>query len=269
MSHPARIALVLGLLATGAGTGWLLASRTQDAPPARGAEVITHGEWVAYANASGDTVRGYVAFPERQGRAPALVVIHENRGLTDWEVSVADAYAAKGYVALAPDLLSSRYGSTRATADSATRMIGTLTPAGVVADLHATFDFLAALPATDAARIGTIGFCWGGQTVWRFAANEPRLKAAVVCYGPMVDSTMLPTVQAPVLGVYGQNDGRVNNSLPMVARLMAGLGKSFVADSYAGTGHGFLKPGRTGHGTEEAARAQRDIDAFFRQHLNP
>jgi carboxymethylenebutenolidase len=229
--------------------------------------VTTHGEWVAFANAAGDSVRGYIAYPEHQGRAPGLIIIHENRGLTDWETSVADEYAGKGYVALAVDLLSSRYGSTRATGDSATRMIGTLTPAGVVADLHAAFDYVGAQPATDSTRIGTIGFCWGGQTVWRFASAEPRLKAAVVCYGPMVDTTLLATVQAPVLGVYGQNDGRVNNGLPTVSRIMAALGKSFVADSYAGTGHGFLKPGRTGHGTAEAARAQRTIDAFFAERL--
>lgn len=262
-----RIAVALALLVTGVGTGWLLASRAPSPGTTRRQEATTHGEWVAFANAAGDSVRGYVAYPERAGRAPGIVIIHENRGLTDWEVSVADAYAAKGYVGLAVDLLASRYGSTQATADSATRRIGTLTPAGVTADLHAAFDFLAALPATDSTRIGTIGFCWGGQTVWRFVAAEPRLKAAVVCYGPMVDTTLLATVGAPVLGVYGQNDGRVNNALPTVARLMHALGKSFVADSYAGTGHGFLKPGRTGHGTDEAERAQRDIDAFFTRYL--
>ena len=107
----------------------------------------------------------------------------------------------------------------------------------------------------------------GGGTVWNYAAHNPRLKAAVVCYGPLADTTMLARVQAPVLGVYGQNDGRVNNSLPAIARIMQGLGKSFVADSYVGTGHGFLKTGRNGHGTAEAERAQREIDAFFKAKL--
>jgi carboxymethylenebutenolidase len=263
MTRIPRILLATCCLAVGAGAGVLLASRGEQVGP----EPTTHGEWVAFANANGDSVRGYIAYPERQGRAPAIIVIHENRGLTDWEVSVADQYAGKGYVTLAVDLLSSRYGSTRALGDSANRMIGTLTPAGVEADLAAAYDYVASQPATAPDRIGTIGFCWGGQTVWRFAASNPRLKAAVVCYGPLPDTTMLRQVQAPVLGVYGQNDGRVNNSLPTIARTMQQLGKSFVADSYAGTGHGFLKPGRTGHGTEEAARAQRDIDAFFRARL--
>jgi carboxymethylenebutenolidase len=227
----------------------------------------THGEWVAYANTNGDTVRAYVAYPERQGKAPAIIVIHEIFGLTDWETSVADDYAAKGYVAIAPDLLSSRYGSTRALGDSARRMVGTLVPAAVNTDLDATWEYIDAQAATDQGNIGTIGFCWGGGTVWHYAAHNPRLKAAVVCYGPLADTAMLGRVHAPVLGVYGQNDGRVTNSLPAIVRIMQQQGKSFVADSYAGTGHGFLKPGRQGNGTAEAERAQREIDAFFRAKL--
>jgi carboxymethylenebutenolidase len=264
MTRIAKVFTALALFAGGTSAGVLLASRVQDSPSV---EPTTHGEWVAYANASGDTVRAYVAYPERQGKAPAIIVIHEIFGLTDWETSVADAYAAKGYVAITPDLLSSRYGSTRALGDSARRIVGTLTPAGVNADLDATWRYINAQPATATDNIGTIGFCWGGGTVWNYAAHNPRLKAAVVCYGPLADTTMLARVQAPVLGVYGQNDGRVNNSLPAIARIMQGLGKSFVADSYAGTGHGFLKPGRQGHGTAEAERAQREIDAFFKAKL--
>lgn len=265
MSRTAKTLTALALFAGGTSAGMLLAARVQDPTPAT---PTTHGEWTAYVNGDGDTVRAYVAYPERQGRAPAIIVIHEIFGLTDWETSVADNYAAKGYVAIAPDLLSSRYGSTRTLGDSARRMMATLTPTGVNADLDATWQYINAQPATATYNIGTIGFCWGGGTVWNYAAHNPRLKAAVVCYGPLADTTLLDHVHAPVLGVYGQNDGRVNNSLPAIARIMQGLGKSFVADSYAGTGHGFLKPGRAGHGTTEADRAQRDIDAFFKAKLN-
>jgi carboxymethylenebutenolidase len=264
MSGLTKTLIAFALFAGGTGAGALLASRAQD-PVAL--DHTNHGEWVAYPNAAGDTVRAYVAYPERQGKAPGIIVIHENMGLTDWEVSVADDYAAKGYVAIAPDLVSSRFGLARQLGDSARRMLGMLTPEGVNADLDATWHYLNAQPATAAGNIGAIGFCWGGGTVWRYAAHNPDLKAAVVCYGPLADTTSLARVQAPVLGVYGQNDGRVNNSLPAIARIMQGLGKSFVADSYVGTGHGFLKPGRQGHGTAEAARAQANIDAFFKAKL--
>jgi carboxymethylenebutenolidase len=256
--------LALLLLASGTGAGFLLAANRTTTPAD---PVTTHGEWVAFPNAGGDTVRAYVAYPERQGTAPAIVVIHEIFGLTEWEPTVADDYARKGYVAIAPDLLASRYGSTRALGDSARQMVGTLRGEDVVADLEATLAWVRAQPATNRARVAAIGFCWGGGTVWRFVAAVPDLTAAVVCYGPAADTTMLTSVRTPVLGVYGENDGRVNNQLPAVLRAMAAAGTPFVADSYPGTGHGFLKPGRRGHGTDAAVRAQADIDAFLTRHL--
>ncbi len=252
------------LLLAGALVVAACASRTSSSNPS---SVTTHGEWIKYANAAGDSVRAYVAYPERKGKAPAIIVIHEIFGLTSWEPTVADDYARKGYVAIVPDLLSSRYGMSPVAEDSGRKLVATLMPADVVADLDATYGYVRTLPATNAERIGVIGFCWGGGTVWRYASANPNLKAAVVCYGPLADTSMLRTVNAPVLGIYGENDGRVNNALPEISRMMAAMNKPFVADSYPGTGHGFLKPGRRGSGTDAAAAAQRDIDAFFGKHL--
>ncbi len=262
---PNALAALTAGLALGAGLMWTI-NRSDHAPVPLDA-VTTHGEWVRYPNAQGDSIRAYVAYPERAGKAPVIIVIHEIFGLTDWEPTVADDYAKKGYIAIAPDLVSSRFGPSPAESDSARKLVGLLSPEGVNADLDATAKYVTARPAANPDRIGAIGFCWGGGTVWRYAAANPNLKAAVVCYGPLADSTLLRSVQAPVLGVYGQNDGRVNAQLPMIIREMAALQKSFAADSFLGTGHGFLKPGRAGNGTAEAARAQRTIDEFFTRHL--
>ncbi|HRP08764.1 MAG TPA: dienelactone hydrolase family protein [Gemmatimonadales bacterium] len=268
MPDLSKMMIACGLVLAGLGGGWLIASRAPMTNPApEDSAPTTHGEWVRYANAAGDSIRAYVAYPERQGKAPALIVIHEIFGLTDWEQGVVDDYAAKGYVAIAPDLLSSRFGSTSVLGDTARQAVGRLSSEGVLADLDATWDYINAQPATDTGNIGAIGFCWGGGTVWNLAAHNPRLRAAVVCYGPLADTALLNSVEAPVLGVYGENDGRVTNALPDIVRKMNELGKSFVADSYAGTGHGFLKPGRNGHGTAEAVRAQADIDAFLKRQL--
>lgn len=256
----AGIALLLGT----AG-GAAIASQHRSVPPTDA--VTTHGEWVKYANAKGDSVRAYIAYPERQGKAPAIIVIHEIFGATDWEPTVADSFAKKGYVAIVPDLLSSRYGITPPATDSGRKLIATLTPDGIVADLDATYRYVTTRPATRADRVGAIGFCWGGGTVWRYAAANPKLSAAVVCYGPLADTTMLHQVKAPVLGVYGMNDGRINNQLPEVVRIMTALKKPFALDSYPETGHGFFKPGRNGFGTAGMAKAQRDVDAFFAKHL--
>src|SRR5262245_53927100 len=89
-----------------------------------GQSVTTHGEWVKIANANGDSIRVYVAYPERKDKAPAVIVIHEIFGLTDWEPSVADRLAASGYVAVLPDLLSSRFGTTPASPDSGRKLTG-------------------------------------------------------------------------------------------------------------------------------------------------
>jgi carboxymethylenebutenolidase len=266
MTHTSRVLTALGILLLGAGGGWLLASRAPMADPGA-AEPTTHGEWVSYPNADGQTVRAYVAYPERQGKAPAIIVIHEIFGMTDWEPTVADDYASKGYVAIVPDLLSSRFGSTGDVADSARRLVSELSRESVVRDLDATYAYVNAQPATEPDNTGVIGFCWGGGSVWTYASHNPKLKAAVVCYGPLADTTMLRTVTAPVLGVYGENDGRVTNSLPTIARMMQAMGKSFVADSYPGTGHGFLKPGRKGSDTPAAERARTVIAEFFAKQL--
>ena len=227
--------------------------------------VTTHGEWVKFANAKGDSVRAYVAYPEQPGKRPAIILIHEIFGLTDWEPTMADRFAGLGYVAIVPDLLSSRYGASPASPDSGRKLIATLSDAGVIADLDASYRYINAQPATEKDNTGVIGFCWGGGTVWKYASANPKLKAAVVCYGPLTDTTMIKSIKAPVLGVFGQNDGRVTGMIPAEKAI---LGARFVADSYLGTGHGFLKPGRNGYGTPEYDRALRNIDAFFSKQLD-
>lgn len=243
------------------------ASRGSGAPDATSSDAVTtHGEWIRIARGS-DSIRAYMAFPERSDRAPAIIVIHENQGLSQWEPTVADRLAKAGYVALAPDLLSSRFGATPATGDSARRLIGQLSPDGVGADLDAVFAHLNGLPSVRSGDIATIGFCWGGGQSFAYATRNPRLKAAVVCYGPAPDSAALARIQAPVLGIYGENDARINAALPDVERRMKALGKSFDAEIFDSTGHGFLKPGRQGSDGPEVERAWSRILRFYRETL--
>lgn len=261
----AGIALVAGF----AGGAIVMGSRSLDATPAPARSAITtHGEWVKYANARGDSIRAYVAYPEAKTRRPAIILIHEIFGLSDWEPTMADRFAGKGYVAIVPDLLSSRYGSTDAVKDSATRLVSALATDGLVTDLDATYRYVDGLTATEKGNIGVIGFCWGGGTVWKYAVANPRLKAAITCYGPPVDSASMAKIGAPVLALYGESDQRITGTRPDVTRWMAAMHKSFASSIYKGTGHGFLKPGRSGYGTPEYDRALGDIDAFFAKQLD-
>jgi len=234
---------------------------------ARLAQTTTHGEWVFLKKPAGDSLRAYVAYPERKDRAPAVIVIHEIFGLTDWEPTVVDRLAGAGYVAIVPDLLSSRFGMTPANPDSGRKLTALLDADAVNADLDVAYAYLNSLPAVRKDQIGSIGFCWGGGKSFLYATANPKLKAAVVCYGPPPDSAQISGIKARVLGVYGEDDARINATLPDVERLTKRAGVNFRYDVYPGTGHGFLKPGRKGSDTDQVGRAWERVLAFYREAL--
>jgi carboxymethylenebutenolidase len=255
---------VAGLaVSVGAGGTWL----AQHAPGRGGTDpVTTHGEWVKYARGT-DSIRAYVAYPERKTKAPAVIVIHEIFGLTDWEPTVADRLAKAGYVAILPDLLSSKHGKSPTSEDEGRKLIGELEPDRITADLDATYAYVNGLPAVLKDRVGTIGFCWGGGQSFRYATNNPNLRAAVVCYGPPPDSAAIPRIKAPVLGIYGEDDERIDATLPTTVAHMQSAGKTFTHEVYPGTGHGFLKPGRQGSDGPQVERAWTRILQFYQARL--
>jgi carboxymethylenebutenolidase len=247
----------------GAGVMW----RQLDASSQRGLDpVTTHGEWITIKKGK-ENIRAYVAYPQRKTKAPAVIVIHEIFGLTDWEPTVADRLAKEGFVAIVPDLLSSKHGRSPKDPDEGRKLIGELEPDRITADLNATYEYVNKLPAVEKDHIGTIGFCWGGGQSFRYATNNPRLMAAVVAYGPAPDSAAIKQIKAPVLGVYGENDERINASLPDVAAKMEAAGKTFTYEVYPETGHGFLKPGRQGSDSPQVKRAWDRILEFYRARL--
>lgn len=261
MSILSYAAVAGAALVVGAAGAWALKR-----PAGRLDPMTHHGEWVKYVRGT-DTIRAYVAYPERKTKAPAVIVIHEIFGLTGWEPTVADRLAKEGYVAILPDLLSSKHGKSPTDPDSGRKLVGELEPERVTADLDATYEYVNALPAVDKDHIGTIGFCWGGGQSFRYATNNPNLRAVVVCYGPPPDTAAMRRIQAPVLGIYGENDERINASLPTVVAAMQADGKTFNHEVYPGTGHGFLKPGRQGSDGPQVERAWKRILEFYRARL--
>ncbi|MFL5496275.1 MAG: dienelactone hydrolase family protein [Gemmatimonadales bacterium] len=257
----AVVAMAIGALGADAYRRRAVPSPTRPLDP-----VTTHGEWVSIRNGS-DSIRAYVAYPERKTKAPAVIVIHEIFGLTDWEPTVADRLAKEGFVAILPDLLSSKYGKSPADADSGRKLVGELEPERITSDLDAVYVYVNRLPAVFKDRVGTIGFCWGGGQSFRYATNNPNLRAAVVCYGPPPDTAAIHRIKAPILGVYGENDARITGSLPEVAAEMQSAGKTYTYEVYPGTGHGFLKPGRQGSDGPQVQRAWTRILEFFHARL--
>jgi carboxymethylenebutenolidase len=224
--------------------------------------VDIHSEYVKFLSGR-DTVTAYLAYPERPQPAPAVIVIHEIFGMSDFIKQTTEQLAKDGFVAIAPDLLSRR-GGTPATTDSARKLIGTLNRDTVTMDLDATRAYLNSVRAVRGGEIGIIGFCWGGGQSFRYATNAPELKAFVVCYGPSPDPADMAKIRAKGLGVYGENDARINAGLTDAAAAMKAAGKDYPHKIYSGVGHGFL---RSRDKPEVADSAWADILRFFRANL--
>ena len=203
-----------------------------------------HGEWVMVPAGQGDSVRAWVVYPERSDRAPVVLVVHEIFGVSSWIRSVADQLAADGFIAIAPDLLTGKGvpsdSAGNPVANRATEAVRALPAEEVQRRLRAVAAYGSSLPAaTD--RLGLVGYCWGGATVFTQAAHDPNVGAVVVYYGTNPDSTVLRNVRAPVLGLYGANDARVNATVPQAKAFLDGLGRSYEVRTYEGAGHGFLR----------------------------
>src|SRR5213594_508909 len=221
-----------------------------------------HSEYVKFLSGK-DTVTAYIAYPERPQPAPAVIVIHEIFGMSDFIRQTTEQLAKDGFVAIAPDLLSRR-GGTPATPDSARKLIATLNPDTVTQDLDATRAYLNKLKAVRSGEIGIIGFCWGGGQSFRYATNTPQLKAFVVCYGPSPNAADMGKIRAKGLGVYAENDARINAGLPDAAAAMKAAGKDYPYAVYPGVGHGFL---RTREKPEVADSAWSAAIRFFHAQL--
>jgi carboxymethylenebutenolidase len=218
-----------------------------------------------------DSVRAWIVYPERRDRAPVVVVVHEINGLTPWIRAVADQLAADGFIAIAPDLLTSRTipGSPEDPSPEAARAaIRTLEEATVQRQLTAVANHAMSLPAA-VRRYGIVGFCWGGSTSFMHAVRAPQLGASVVYYGSSPQLELLSSVRAPVLGLYGEQDARVNATIPGADSAMRALGRTFEKEVYPGAGHGFLRAqdGQQGANLAASVLAWPRTIQWFRRHL--
>lgn len=272
LGSTAFLALVLGFPSL-----WAFQGSTPPLPPgeAQARERLNssprHGEWARVKDGQ-DTIRAWLVYPERSDKAPVVVVIHEIFGLTDWIRSVADQLAAEGFIAIAPDLLSGKGpnggGTESVDRDGAVALVRGLDQQEVFRRLNATAQYATQLPAAQ-PDFGTVGFCWGGAISFAYAAEQPKLKAAVVYYGTSPATENLSRIQAPVLGLYGGDDARVNATIPSADAEMKKLGKRYEHQQFEGAGHGFLRAqdGRNGANARAAEQAWKRTVEFFKKEL--
>ena len=218
---------------------------------------------------AGFSITAYLSKPRSSGTFPGLLIIHENRGLTDHIKDVARRYANQGYAVMATDLLS-RVGGTAqfATSDEAVTAIGKLTGDGVVQDLNTAFNYLQSLTYVRKDRIGVLGYCWGGGNSLLFATRNPQLRAAVVYYGPNpANIDDVAKITGPVLGIYGAEDTRISMNVPALEVAMKKYNKSFEQKTYTGAAHAFFNDTGARYHKEASADAWQVTIAFLQKHL--
>jgi len=192
---------------------------------------------VTYPGAAGD-MKGYLAIPkDAADKLPAVIVIHENRGLNPHIRDVARRMALEGFVALAPDFLSPN-GGTPANEDEARAMFQSLDMAGATANGEATRAFLSGHEKTN-GKVGAIGFCWGGGMVNRMAVASPELGAGVAYYGSQAPADQVPSIKAPLMLHYASLDERINAGIDAYKAALDANGKTYELHMYDGVNHAF------------------------------
>jgi carboxymethylenebutenolidase len=237
-----------------------------------------HGEWVDIKMADGTALNTWVVHPERKDKAGVVLVIHDIGGMRDWPRALGDQLAQDGFIAIVPDFLSGKGpdgGGSASLGSGVGQAIRTLTADDVNARLNAAMEYGRKLPSAN-GKVGVVGFCWGGARSFGYAVAQPNLNAAVVYYGELPGSTAeaapeadAAKIKAPVLGLYGGNDNRINSTLPPTTALMKKLGKSYETHIFDGAGHGVLgnQAGAAGANLKAAEQAWPLTIAFFKKNL--
>ena len=198
-----------------------------------------HADWVDLKSGN-RTIKAFVVYPESKDKTPVVLVIQEIFGLTDWLRSLCDELAENGVIAIAPDLLS---GQKYEDGDAAGTATHALPKEQVISDLNAAADYALKIPAGN-GRLAVCGFCWGGGWAFDYAHMNPKLKAAYSFYGVAVDNPEdAAKIVCPVYGFYGENDARVDATIPKGEELMKAAGKKYEPVIYKGAGHGFMRSG--------------------------
>lgn len=222
-------------------------------------------ERAAFPGATGP-VGGYLARPQGAAKAPAVIVIHENRGLNPHIEDVARRVALAGFVALAPDLLSP-LGGTPTDEDRARDMIGKLDAQQTVANLKAAVSWLSGHEAST-GKVGVIGFCWGGGMANQLAVAEPELDAAVAFYGRQPRPERVAAIRAPLLLHYAGLDEGINQGIPAFEQALKAAGKNYALHMYEGVNHAFHNDTAQARYSEPAARlAWERTVAFLKKEL--
>jgi carboxymethylenebutenolidase len=216
-------------------------------------------------DAAGTPINGYLARLKSKGKRPAVIVLHENRGLNPHIQDVARRIALEGFLSLGVDMLSP-LGGTPADEDKARDMIGTLKPDETAKQLAAAVPFLEH-HAESTGKVGIVGFCWGGGIVNRVAVLAPDLKAGVIYYGLQVPADQVTAIRAPLLLHYAGLDQRVNAGIAAYEAALKANNKRYTIHVYPDVNHAFNNDTSNRYDKPAADLAWSRTIAFFKENL--
>ncbi|MDX3772796.1 YghX family hydrolase [Chromatiaceae bacterium AAb-1] len=224
-------------------------------------------EYITYPSPEGHgQVRGYLVRPvNANGPVPGVLVVHENRGLNPYIEDVARRVAKAGFIALAPDGLSS-VGGYPGNDDKGRELQQQVDPEKLMNDFFAAIDYLLKSELTT-QKVGITGFCYGGGVCHAAAVAYPELAAAVPFYGRQAKPEDVPRIQAPLLIQFAENDPRVNATWPAYEAALQAAGKTYEAYFYPGTHHGFHNDSTPRYDEAAAKLAWERTIAWFRRYL--
>jgi carboxymethylenebutenolidase len=224
-------------------------------------------EYLAYPSPNGHgQVRGYLVRPKAAEKAPGIVVVHENRGLNPYIEDVARRLAKAGYVALAPDGLSS-VGGYPGNDDRGRELQQKVDPQKLMNDFFAALEWIKAHP-TATGKVGITGFCYGGGVSNAAAVAYPELDAAVPFYGRQPKAEDVPRIQAPLLLHYAELDTAINEGWPAYEQALKAAGKTYEAHIYPGVNHGFHNDSTPRYDEAAAKLAWDRTLAWFKRYLS-
>ena len=226
-------------------------------------------QYVTYPSpgGNGEQMRGYLAQPAGQGPFPAVLVIHENRGLNPYIEDVARRAAVEGFVALAPDGLAP-LGGYPGNDDDGRALQAKLDQAKLRTDMLNSAKFLKAHKLST-GKLGATGFCWGGGTVNYLAvALGPDLHAAAPFYGAAAETASVGRIKAPILAHLAENDARINEMYPSFEQALKAASVRHEIHVYPGTQHGFHNDSTPRYNEAAAKLAWQRTVAFFKKNLS-
>jgi len=223
-------------------------------------------EFVKYQGETGE-MKGFLAWPKTGKRFPAVLVIHENRGLQPHIQDVTRRIAKEGFLALAPDALSPLGGTPENDQDKAVKMIGQLDYDKTVKNFVAAVRYLKTQPLST-GKVGCTGFCWGGGMTNQVAVNSPDLDAAVPYYGKQPTAEQVAMIKAPIMAHYAGDDSFINPGIPAFEEALKKEKKEYQIFMYEGAKHAFNNDSSPERYNEQAAKlAWSRTIAFFKEKL--